>query len=535
MDSLTYYYNDKTNQLNYISDNIASTNYTTDIDNQSPNNYAYDSIGNLIQVASDGVTNMQWTVYGKLKKAIGLGFSQEYVFDANNNRVIKIGQQGSITGKQYYIRDAQGNILASYSYDGTSLKWNEQDLYGSSRIGLWSWNKAIPSRVMLPQSETDTLTTWYLLGGRYYELTNHLGNVLSVITDKKKGVSLDSATVDHYQAEVLSQNDYYPFGMEQPGRSFRTIPYPYAFNGKRMENVELSITNIYDYGMRSYDARIGRFYSVDPLTSKYPELTPYQFASNTPIQAVDLDGEEVENAFYRIKRWALGITSLKMNNANSIFGDIQQQNYTVSISNPTRSTKDLQYRMATNINSIFGTGNGSFKFAKQQEKGKITKGDYITINPGWKGFDIAVKVANVTNFKNNKIGIDLLVKGFSITFRTLQGHFEVGSITFTALQFTNPQTGGKSFEFNIFSTSQIDNGVGSVVAPYSRKLQQQVWGQVLKNVATFMGGSIEDANQIIDTYKPSDFNVIKNNETTIGVPKRYAHPKTEVRDIKIKN
>jgi pimeloyl-ACP methyl ester carboxylesterase len=28
------------------------------------------------------------------------------------------------------------------------------------------------------------------------------------------------------------------------------------------------------------------------LTSKYPELTPFQFASNTPIQAIDLDGLE---------------------------------------------------------------------------------------------------------------------------------------------------------------------------------------------------------------------------------------------------
>jgi hypothetical protein len=35
-----------------------------------------------------------------------------------------------------------------------------------------------------------------------------------------------------------------------------------------------------------------RFITVDPLTKKYPELTPYQFASNTPIQAIDLDGLE---------------------------------------------------------------------------------------------------------------------------------------------------------------------------------------------------------------------------------------------------
>ncbi len=37
---------------------------------------------------------------------------------------------------------------------------------------------------------------------------------------------------------------------------------------------------------------VQRFLSVDPLTQNYPELTPYQFASNTPIWAVDLDGLE---------------------------------------------------------------------------------------------------------------------------------------------------------------------------------------------------------------------------------------------------
>ena len=35
-----------------------------------------------------------------------------------------------------------------------------------------------------------------------------------------------------------------------------------------------------------------RFLSVDPIGRQYPELTPYQFASNTPIQAIDLDGLE---------------------------------------------------------------------------------------------------------------------------------------------------------------------------------------------------------------------------------------------------
>ncbi len=50
--------------------------------------------------------------------------------------------------------------------------------------------------------------------------------------------------------------------------------------------------NQQDYGMRIYDPRLGRFLSIDPLTKDYPWYTPYQFAGNTPIQAIDLDGAE---------------------------------------------------------------------------------------------------------------------------------------------------------------------------------------------------------------------------------------------------
>jgi len=37
---------------------------------------------------------------------------------------------------------------------------------------------------------------------------------------------------------------------------------------------------------------MGKFLSVDPITQKYPMLSPYQFAGNRPIVAVDLDGLE---------------------------------------------------------------------------------------------------------------------------------------------------------------------------------------------------------------------------------------------------
>ncbi len=40
-----------------------------------------------------------------------------------------------------------------------------------------------------------------------------------------------------------------------------------------------------------------RFLSVDPLTSSYPELTPYSFANNRPINAIDFDGLEPKDSY----------------------------------------------------------------------------------------------------------------------------------------------------------------------------------------------------------------------------------------------
>ena len=75
--------------------------------------------------------------------------------------------------------------------------------------------------------------------------------------------------------------------MPEPERSFNAGTYGYGFNGKRMEEAGPYITNIYDYDMRMYDARIGRFFSVDPLTGKYPELTPYVRTVLTDQQLVN--------------------------------------------------------------------------------------------------------------------------------------------------------------------------------------------------------------------------------------------------------
>ncbi|TCJ15009.1 RHS repeat-associated core domain-containing protein, partial [Flaviaesturariibacter flavus] len=99
--------------------------------------------------------------------------------------------------------------------------------------------------------------------------------------------------------------------MQMPGRLFTAgSGYRYGFNGKENDPE----TQLQDYGFRIYKPQLGRFLSVDPLTTKYPMLTPFQFASNTPIQAIDLDGLEaffIHGTMSNNKRWRNNDGSLK--------------------------------------------------------------------------------------------------------------------------------------------------------------------------------------------------------------------------------
>jgi RHS repeat-associated protein len=119
--------------------------------------------------------------------------------------------------------------------------------------------------------------------------------VLAVISDRKNIVAKASPNndeIDYYIPDIVSATDYAPFGMTLVGRSFSSDKYRYGFNGKENDNEVKGLGRQQDYGMRIYDPRLGRFLSVDPLSPKYPMLTPYQFASNRPIDGRDIDGME---------------------------------------------------------------------------------------------------------------------------------------------------------------------------------------------------------------------------------------------------
>lgn len=81
-------------------------------------------------------------------------------------------------------------------------------------------------------------------------------------------------------------------GMLLPGRHGNTSDYRYGFQGQEMDNEIKGEGNSINYKFRMHDPRVGRFFAPDPLTDKYPGLTPYQFSGNNPIALLELEGLE---------------------------------------------------------------------------------------------------------------------------------------------------------------------------------------------------------------------------------------------------
>ncbi len=230
MDDFAYHYYSGTNRLEFVSDDPSfTTNHTEDIDDQQAGNYTYDAIGNLIGDVAEGIDKIEWTVYGKIKSvtknnSAPVKTDLEFEYGPNGNRSLKRVKHkdaaGNITSieETYYVRDASGNIMATYSQTNNQFIWSESPIYGSSREGVYQPKLLLEYSGSLSQPALPTDEVEVRRSVKRFELSNHLGNVLVVVSDKKVLTCAGGSPV--YEAGIINAQDYYPFGMQMPDRTY---------------------------------------------------------------------------------------------------------------------------------------------------------------------------------------------------------------------------------------------------------------------------------------------------------------------------
>ena len=162
------------------------------------------------------------------------------------------------------------------------------------------------------------VTAYRFIGDKQYELSNHLGNVLSVISDRK----LVAGSI--FMPDVLSYSDYYPFGMLVPTRHGQSDNYRYGFQGQEKDDEIKGEGNSLSYTFRMHDPRIGRFFAIDPLFKEYPHNSPYAFSENRVVDAIELEGlekviihQDLNNAEFK--------TAIKIINSTTLGREFQKK------------------------------------------------------------------------------------------------------------------------------------------------------------------------------------------------------------------
>jgi RHS repeat-associated protein len=223
---------------------------------------------------------------------------------------------------------------------------------------------------------------------------------LVTISDKKLAVSSNGNTVDYYTADVVTAQDYYPFGMTQPGRKFNAgTQYRYGFNGKELDN-STGEGNL-DFGARIYDNRLGRWLALDPLMKKYPGESPFLFCGGNPIIFSDPNGEDRIIRIYETKN---GVTAFKMTVTYKAKGEYwwgKASNRNIHIKYNTTQEITFNYDKMT---------NGSPEIIKGAVTESYSKQDGIMYDDLGKLFETA----------KNKLGFgeDIPRGGYSLTAST---------------------------------------------------------------------------------------------------------------------
>ncbi len=123
-------------------------------------------------------------------------------------------------------------------------------------------------------------------------IADHDGYILTYLSNENNeavNIHWDDFTIYHGKTNVVSTQDYYPFGLTF-NESVRVASEPNNFKYNSFEYMEDLNLNLYDYQARYYDPAIGRFINVDPAADLMRSNSPFNYAFNNPIRFIDPDG-----------------------------------------------------------------------------------------------------------------------------------------------------------------------------------------------------------------------------------------------------
>ena len=281
--------------------------------------FQWDGAGNLIQQTNNvnnTVRQLSWDAENRLQGVKDNSYLSLYQYDANGERTYKLTGAGYIQNingvptRRYALVNA--TLYASPYLVATPKGYTKHYYAENERIasrigggGMFGIDTPIVNMDSVTDKQTangaymdeviqeglevtyytgdnlfDTFYYWKTVHSNfepdcYWYHPDHLGSV-SWVTDNN--------------GEVVQYLYYLPWGedyLNQRRNGYSGARHTFSAKEKDTE------TGYSYFGSRYYSSDLSIWLSVDPMSDKYPSLSPYTYCANNPIKLMDPNGEEV--------------------------------------------------------------------------------------------------------------------------------------------------------------------------------------------------------------------------------------------------
>jgi len=220
-----------------------------------------------------------------------LGNAQKQYNHLNLPTIVIFGTTGQID----YIYDATGVKLkktVTQTTGGTNTtSYAGGYVYLKSTLQFMSQ----PEGYIDPVAQTSQVkgssngTTTYSAYNYIFQFKDHLGNIRLSYGDSDKNGAVDTS-------EIIEESHYYPFGLKQKGynedisSNGNSLAQKWSFLGQ--ERIDDFGLNWLTFRYRNYMPDLGRFFGIDPISENFMSITNYQFAHNSPVWKIEIEGLE---------------------------------------------------------------------------------------------------------------------------------------------------------------------------------------------------------------------------------------------------